>query len=143
ILSQPRGVLVDAGATAIFTVVSAGGLPLHYQWQLNGSDVIGATTSSFTLTNTRASDAGSYLVRVTNLFGSVSSSNAVLTVNRAPVASPQSVALGEDTLQPITLTGADPDGDSIAYALVTAPQHGILVGGAPNLTYRPDQDYFG
>lgn len=38
---------------------------------------------------------------------------------------------------PITLGGNDPDGDSLAYVLVAPPQHGLLIGAAPTLTYVP------
>ena len=45
------------------------------------SPLSGAISSALTLTNVQLSDGGSYSVRVTNLYGSVVSSNAVLTVN--------------------------------------------------------------
>ena len=63
--------------------------------------------------------------------------------NRAPVADAQSVTTAEDTAAPITLTGSDPDGDSLAYEVVDAPAHGTLTGTAPALTYTPDADYDG
>jgi len=54
---------------------------------------------------------------------------AVTVANVAPVAHTQSVATGQNTAVPITLDGDDPDvGDSITYAVVTAPTHGTLEG---------------
>ncbi len=63
--------------------------------------------------------------------------------NRAPLADPQNVVTDEDTPVNITLSGSDPDGDSITYEVVILPNHGNLTGTEPNLTYTPDDDYFG
>ncbi len=67
----------------------------------------------------------------------------VSVVNNAPVADAQSVSTSEDTAVAITLTGSDPDGDALTYAVVTLPAHGSLSGTAPNLTYTPDPNYSG
>ena len=61
--------------------VSASGTPLlFYQWKLNNNNIGGATTSTYTKTNTQLADAGNYTVLVTNGVGPVTSSNATLTV---------------------------------------------------------------
>jgi hypothetical protein len=80
ILSQPQGQTVPAGASVGLSVSSTGSRPLSYQWLLNGASLPGATTSSLSLTNVQPSDSGAYAVAVTNWYGSVTSSNAVLTV---------------------------------------------------------------
>ncbi len=46
----------------------------------------GATTSSLLLTNLQTTDAGAYLVVVTNAYGSVTSNPAILTINPAGVS---------------------------------------------------------
>ena len=43
----------------------------------------------------------------------------------------------------ITLTGSDPDGDTLAYALAATTTHGTLGGIAPELTYTPDAGFTG
>ncbi len=63
--------------------------------------------------------------------------------NNPPTANPQSVSTNEDTAKAITLTGSDPDGNPLTYALVTNPGHGTLSGTAPNLTYTPAANYNG
>ena len=80
IVTQPQTQVVSAGGTANFTVAAAGALPLNYQWRFNGTNLGGATGTSLMLSNVQPSQAGNYSVRVTNLFGSVISSNALLTV---------------------------------------------------------------
>ena len=66
-----------------------------------------------------------------------------ITINDAPVATPQTVTTNEDTAIPITLTGSDPNGDMLSYVVVTNPTHGALSGTAPNLTYTPAANYNG
>jgi len=83
IIQQPQSVTVVAGLSATLTVTATGSLPLSYQWSLNGTNVVEATNTSLTLTGVQFTQAGDYAVLVTNLCGSVLSSNAVLTV-RAP-----------------------------------------------------------
>lgn len=67
---------------------------------------------------------------------------AVLSVNDAPVAFNQSVALDEDTFTAITLGALDVDGDALTF-VVGSPAHGTLSGAPPNLTYQPETNYFG
>jgi hypothetical protein len=91
IITQPAGLAVNAGATAAFSVTAAGTTPLSYQWRYNGTNIAGATGTALTLSNVQSAQAGSYAVRVTNTFGSVISSNALLTViSSVPCATPPS-----------------------------------------------------
>lgn len=97
ILSQPTNQTVVVGGTAVFEVLAVGTLPLSYQWTFNNTNLFGAANVSLTLTNVQLNQAGDYAVRVTNLYGAVISSNAVLVVNPAlhfvwnPISSPRFV----------------------------------------------------
>ncbi len=64
-------------------------------------------------------------------------------INDIPVANAQDIVLDEDRSKSIVLTGDDPDGDTLVYTIVSPPQHGILQGTAPNLTYIPNENYHG
>ena len=89
---------------------------------------------------------GTYVVQLIVNDGTVSSAPdtvSISTDNSAPTADPQSVSTAEDTGLGITLTGSDPDGDSISFAVATGPTHGALTGTPPNLTYTPGPNYFG
>jgi hypothetical protein len=55
-------------------------VPLAYQWRFNGTDLSGATDATLLLTNVQPAAAGVYSVVVTNAFGAVTSSNAVLSL---------------------------------------------------------------
>jgi Immunoglobulin domain/NHL repeat len=76
----PSGQTVTAGSPATFTVTATGG-SLNYQWNLNGSAITGATSSTLSFPHAATSQAGFYSVTVWNQAGSVTSSNAVLAVN--------------------------------------------------------------
>jgi hypothetical protein len=80
ITNQPQSVLVHAYDTASFSVAASGTIPLSYQWSFNGTNIAGATLSSFTIPNVVQTYLGTYAVVVTNGVGSVTSSNAVLSM---------------------------------------------------------------
>jgi hypothetical protein len=80
ITAQPTNQTVIVGANATITL-GAGNNPTSFQWRFNGTKIPNATNSSLTLTNVQLSDTGKYSVVVSNSVGSVTSSNATLTVN--------------------------------------------------------------
>jgi hypothetical protein len=72
--------------------------------------------------------------------------SATITIgilNTAPTAIGQSVSTGEDTPLPITLTGSDPEGSPLTFAIATGPADGALSGTPPNVIYTPDADFNG
>jgi len=68
------------GGTANFSVTATGASPLRYQWVFDGTNILGATNAVLNLTPVVLTSAGTYSVAVSNPFGSVDSSNAILTV---------------------------------------------------------------
>jgi hypothetical protein len=88
ITTQPQGQTATVGSTATFAVAAGGTPPLSYQWQFDTTNIAGATASSLTLTNVQPGQAGNYLVVVSNAWGVVTSSNAVLAVALPPCATP-------------------------------------------------------
>jgi hypothetical protein len=89
---QPSNQTVTAGATATFSVTATGS-GLTYQWRRNGSNISGATSSSYTTPATTVSGGSAnngdvYSVVVTgDTAPAATSSNATLTVN-APAPPP-------------------------------------------------------
>jgi hypothetical protein len=81
----PASQLAGAGSNITFTVTASGTGPLGYQWKLNGTNIPGATNSTCLRSNVQTPDAGSYQAIITNLYGSVTSSVAVLTFGSQPV----------------------------------------------------------
>jgi hypothetical protein len=81
ITTQPADRTVTAGQTARFSVVATGTPPLRFQWTKNGVNITGATNASYTTPPTTPADNGALFgVTVTNRAGSVTSNNAILTV---------------------------------------------------------------
>ncbi len=114
ILAQPQSQTNYVGATANFTITASGTAPLSYQWQFNGAPIGGATSSNYALPNLQTSNAGTYSVVVTNTAGTITSSNAVLTV-LVPTADiavlcngPNGVAPGATLNYTITVTNLGP-----------------------------------
>ncbi len=116
IVAQPQSQTNVAGAVASFSVSASGTAPLSYQWQQNGTNlsgggqVSGTTTNLLAITNLGLANAGSYTVIVTNAYGSVTSSVAVLVVVSPPVitAQPasQNVLYGATTLLSVAASGS-------------------------------------
>lgn len=63
--------------------------------------------------------------------------------NLAPSAAAQAFSTPRDVPHALTLTGSDPEGAPLSFAVVTGPAHGALEGAAPTLTYRPAAGYEG
>ncbi|HZE96062.1 MAG TPA: Ig-like domain-containing protein [Planctomycetota bacterium] len=117
IVSGPtQGTLSLAGASATYTPNP----------NANGTD-------SFTF---QASD-GSLLSNIATVTISIG------VVNDPPVANAASAATNEDTPVSLVLTGGDPDGDVVSYAVVGLPSKGVLSGTAPNLVYTPNANVNG
>src|SRR5262249_28430416 len=110
---QPSNQVAGVGANVNFQVGASGSGPLAYQWTMIGTNIVGATNPSLTLANVQLADSGSYAVQVTNAYGSITSTDAVLTVVVQPpsiVTQPlsQNVAVGSDVSLSVTATGTAP-----------------------------------
>jgi Bacterial Ig domain len=117
-----------------FTVITN---PAHGSLTGNAPNLSYTPATKFTGTD-------SFTFRVND--GSLNSGAATVTINipnRAPTANAQSVTTNANTAIGIGLTGADPDGQAISFAVVTNPGHGTLTGVAPNLTYTPTAGFNG
>ena len=115
IATQPAALTVNVGESAAFGVTATGDAPLAYQWKKDGSDLAGATASTFTIAEVQEIDAGAYAVVVSNGAGSVTSDPAVLTVTNHVIApaiasQPQSqtVDAGATAVFTVTATGTAP-----------------------------------
>jgi hypothetical protein len=93
IFTQPTNQTVVVGFNAQFTVTAVGTKPLAYQWSCNTTNIVGATNATLTLSNVQFTNAGAYVVTVTNSYGSTNSLPAVLTVLAAPPCDPPPAGL--------------------------------------------------
>ncbi|MCX8516815.1 MAG: DUF1566 domain-containing protein [Rhodoferax sp.] len=85
ITAQPAAQTITAGEMATFSVTATSSEPLTYLWKKNGSDISGATTSSYTTPAMSIAGSGvvySVVVRSSG-GGTVTSKDATLTVNKS------------------------------------------------------------
>jgi hypothetical protein len=76
----PQTTLQATSPNFSLSVSVNGSSPMTFQWFKNGSPITGATTSQFVIPYVQLSDAGSYVVSISNPAGSVQSNPAVLVV---------------------------------------------------------------
>ncbi len=133
IVTQPTNRTANVSNAVSFTV-SATGIPdANYQWFQGVSAIPGATNATFTIVNIQFSSAGSYSVVVSNAAGTVTSSNATLTVpDRPPVAN--AAIYTRPSGQPLNIlisalatNWSDPDGDTISLTNGISSTNGAAV----------------
>ena len=115
---QPHSLINSAGSTAMFLVSATSLTPLSYQWQMNGTNLLnvgnvsGVTSNILSLTGISDIAVGTYSVIVSNSDGSVTSSNATLTVIDPPILTAQPSSLlapaGSNATFGVSLTGTTP-----------------------------------
>jgi uncharacterized repeat protein (TIGR01451 family) len=111
ITAQPASQTANAGTSVTFQVAAGGTAPLDYQWLFDGTNLAGAVNAALMLTNVQVAEAGTYTVLVTNAYGRVFSSNAVLTVLDPWIVSQpknQSVTAGAPATFTVTAGGTLP-----------------------------------
>jgi len=106
ITNQPAALtIVTNGHAAVFAVGAYGWPNPAYQWRLNGAKVNGAINAALTVTNAFAVNAGTYTVVITNVYGSVTSTPAVLTVTPLGIVTPAKLVNGQYQVSFDTATG--------------------------------------
>src|SRR5438067_2022092 len=136
ITAQPANQTVTAGQAATFSVTATGTAPLTYQWQKNGANITGASSSSYTTPVTMTSESGStFDVVVSNVAGSATSNAATLTVNAAAVApsittqpASQVVTVGQTATFAVVASGTTP----LTYQW---RKNGTAISGATSASY--------
>ncbi len=103
--TQPESAAAATGNDIQFNVTAGGTAALAYQWRFNGTNIAGATGSSYTRLNAQAIHAGNYSVVVTNSSGSVTSAVATLTLTPSVPLQFTSIAALPDGKVSLGLTG--------------------------------------
>jgi len=124
------------GDTVVYSVVS---VPSH-------GGLSGTAPNLTYMPNKNFSGPDSFTFKVndgTNDSAVTTVSIAITPVNDPPVANNIDISAMEDMPIPVTLTGVDPDGDSLTYTVLTKPANGILSGTEPDLSYTPNPNFNG
>jgi hypothetical protein len=120
ILESPQGQNVSAGANVTLKVSGTGTTPLTYQWQRNTINLAGQTSTTLSLTNVGALDAGDYTAIIANRAGSVTSVVAAVKLAAATVV-PKGIHMG-------SFTGQTNGGFA---SLVTSNRQMVILGYSP------------
>jgi peptidoglycan/xylan/chitin deacetylase (PgdA/CDA1 family) len=131
---SPSSVNMLRGVSQTFTSNVSGGVsPYTYQWYLNGSQVSGATGSSWTLTPASSGTFNIYLKVADSYTGNVQSNNATAHVKPALVASVSPTQVRVDLGQSQLFTSSVSGGFTpYSYKWV---MNGTAVDGATNSTW--------
>jgi plastocyanin len=140
----PLNQSVLAGSAVSFSVAATGSTPLSYQWQLDstnlsdGGNISGSDTTNLILNDITVAEAGTYSVIVSNAAATITSSNAILSVEpRNGVA-----IVGEPAA--ITTVDAGTEVTLMVQAAGTAPLNyqwmldGAAISDATNTSYQFD-----
>ncbi len=110
--TQPTATTVDAGQSATFTAAASGNPTPAVQWQVSTdggktfNDVLGATSTTYTLTAEPSESGNQYQAVFTNSVGAVTTDAVMLTVDSAPTVTTQPAAETVNQGQPATFTAA-------------------------------------
>jgi hypothetical protein len=116
ITSPLQNEVVALGSNTTFTVAASGTQPLSYSWRFNTMPISGATSASYTVTNSQAGNAGPYIVTITNRGGSISSTG-MLSVASRPILSARYLQ----------------NNNSVELTLTTTPGHNCIIDVSTNL----------
>lgn len=141
IVTSPSNQLVRLGRSTNFTVVVTNSTGrVHYQWNLNGTDIADATNTTLLITNAQISHEGSYSVTVQDDFTSVQGASATLTVLVPPLITQgpitQAAVVGDTVTFSVAATGHPmplwfrwrKGGATLLHESSIAPQSFLVVG---------------
>jgi alpha-tubulin suppressor-like RCC1 family protein len=80
ITAQPTNLLLYVGDSTVLSVAAQGAQPFSYQWSSNGVAIAGETNATFAMNNVTTNLTAGYAVTVSNLYGAVQSSIALISV---------------------------------------------------------------
>ena len=131
---QPLSKTVRSGSAVAFSVTATGTAPFSYQWKKAGTNIAGATSSSYAIAAAAVANAGDYSVVVSNVAGSSTSATATLTVQVPVVLTAQpagrTLNAGSPLSLSVTATGTGPltyqwYKDTVAISGATAATYSV------------------
>jgi len=136
LFKQPTNQIALIGWNPAFAVTAGGSLPLNYQWQFNGTDIVGETGPSLMLSNVQPVASGAYRVLVSNSQGTNATTNALLTVVPTRIVAWGTSSYGQ-TVVPIGLTNVIAFANSDFFALALRPDGSVVGWGTGSPTNIP------
>jgi sugar lactone lactonase YvrE len=128
ITSQPASQIVGVGSSPSFSVAIVGSGPFDYEWYFAATNLVqSGTNNTLGLLGVTATNAGNYIVVVTNNYGSVTSRFATLTVVPAIITiqpSNQIAVVGNSPSFSVAVAGSGPLGYEWYFAGTNLVQSG-------------------
>jgi hypothetical protein len=171
ITTNPQGFTASYHSANSLSVTAAGSPTLSYQWQLNGTNLSGATNASYAISSLNLTNAGAYTVTVFSPYGTAYSSPANVEIAptlTAPFAGTTSIwgqaasldvgAVGSGTLNyqwyfnGVAIPGATGSVYDLAsiqlanaglYSVVVSSQYGSVTNPAYQVVVNPANIAFG
>ena len=141
ILVQPQSITNVVGGISTLSLTATGNPALVYQWRFNSAFITNATSSSYSFL---ATNAGDYDVILTNYYGSLTSSVAVLTLTNGTgpsiFAQPQSRTNLIGTVASFSVSAAGNPAPGYQWRLNSSPVAGAT-GGTYNFTASASGGY--
>jgi hypothetical protein len=105
---QPTDQKTNVGQTVSLNASATGNGTLSYQWQRNGTNVLGATAATLTIPNAQVSHSGIYTLVATNALGLINSRpvNVLIVEPVRILAQPLSQTVSPGTTVTLTVTAA-------------------------------------
>ncbi|HSY43529.1 MAG TPA: GH25 family lysozyme [Candidatus Acidoferrum sp.] len=122
IITNPTSLTVTPGGNATFSATATGQPPLYFHWLFDGVPIRGATSSSYAITNAQLTDAGNYVVVVSNSYAAVPASAAFLSVLGPLTNAPASVL---DPPEMVNWWTADGNPNDICGTNNAVPNNGL------------------
>lgn len=128
------------GNAVTLSVAASGTPPLSYQWLKDGANLEGKTGPELAFASVTLADAGTYAVVVSNQYGSVTSSNVVLTVKPADTVAPtMQYAAGTKSFTGVRIWFSESLNQASAETVANYQISGGLTVSAAKLAAAPGQ----
>jgi GH25 family lysozyme M1 (1,4-beta-N-acetylmuramidase) len=101
---QPFAQTVKLGTNVTFAAAATGLPSPNFQWRFNGTNILGATNSTYALAFVAQTNAGNYSVIASNFMAAVTSTNAALSLTAPAAAQFTAINANSGAVQ-ITFTG--------------------------------------
>jgi hypothetical protein len=94
VLVAPQTQIATLGSSATFSATIGGSPTLYYQWRKDGTNVIGATATNYTIASVTTNHIGYYDLVVTNAYGAITSTPPAALLIAPSLLSPYVGAVG-------------------------------------------------
>jgi Immunoglobulin domain len=134
IATQPTNQRVCTGGVLTLSVIANNAT--GYQWNLNGTPIPGATSTTYSVSNAASANAGNYTVTVSSAVGNVTSNVASVIVGSSITSNPTSLSVvaTQTAVFSVGASGLSPFGYQW-YRVPPAGTTGIAIAGATSSSY--------